>query len=258
MIRTVMELIDNTFRAADGDVGDVHDLYFDDASWTIRYFVVDVHRWLPGLSLLLPPRSITRHDRTARVMHTDLSKEEMEETPTAFEDNAVGRQRTDGLFDHEGWKPYWLGTTSALEATASIAPLRSHVTDAEAGGRDDDPHNGPNLRSVKKVRGYRVECSDAKVGEVVDFAYDDETWHVRYVVVETQRFSPHRRVLIAPSWTQRIDWTDRAITLDLTCDEVERAPSLEPGEEVDTAYEETLRAHFGMPSKGGSSSEGRT
>jgi len=35
-------------HAADGDIGRVHDLYFDDRRWTVRYLVVDTRHWLPG------------------------------------------------------------------------------------------------------------------------------------------------------------------------------------------------------------------
>src|SRR5256885_17215081 len=55
MLRRVDELLGFTIHAADGDIGRVHDLYFDDRRWTVRYLVVDTRHWLPGRRVLLSP-----------------------------------------------------------------------------------------------------------------------------------------------------------------------------------------------------------
>ena len=44
-MRTVGPLNGSTVNARDGQIGIVEEVYFDDASWTIRYFVVDAGQW---------------------------------------------------------------------------------------------------------------------------------------------------------------------------------------------------------------------
>jgi hypothetical protein len=53
MLRSVKELQGYAIRAIDGDIGQVHDFYFDDQSWLIRYLVVDTGNWLPGRRVLI-------------------------------------------------------------------------------------------------------------------------------------------------------------------------------------------------------------
>ena len=62
MLRRVDELLGFRIHAADGDIGRVHDLYFDDQRWTVRYLVVDTRHWLPGRRVLLSPAAVRRPD----------------------------------------------------------------------------------------------------------------------------------------------------------------------------------------------------
>ena len=41
------------------------------------------------------------------------------------------------------------------------------------------------LRNVKDLRGYGIRASDSVIGKVDDFYFDDETWAIRYLVVDT-------------------------------------------------------------------------
>ena len=40
--------------ASDGCLGTVSDFLFDDASWAVRWLVVDTGKWLSGRKVLLP------------------------------------------------------------------------------------------------------------------------------------------------------------------------------------------------------------
>ena len=46
MLHTMNELEGYTVGATDGDIGHVKDFYFDDATWVIRYLIVDTGSWL--------------------------------------------------------------------------------------------------------------------------------------------------------------------------------------------------------------------
>jgi hypothetical protein len=57
-----------TLAAADGEIGRLRDLYFDDETWTVRYVVPDTGDWLPGRRI--SPRGLSangpRLNRPAR------------------------------------------------------------------------------------------------------------------------------------------------------------------------------------------------
>ena len=48
MLRSVDQSYGDTLGASDGEIGRVKDFYFDDATWAVRYVVVDTGSWLPG------------------------------------------------------------------------------------------------------------------------------------------------------------------------------------------------------------------
>jgi hypothetical protein len=58
MIRSVQQTRGAALEAKDGPIGDIHDIYFDDQEWTVRYYVVDTGKWLPGRKVLIPPHLV--------------------------------------------------------------------------------------------------------------------------------------------------------------------------------------------------------
>jgi hypothetical protein len=48
MLNTTSYLDAAAIIAIDGEIGRVTSAYFDDQTWTIRYFVVDTRNWWPG------------------------------------------------------------------------------------------------------------------------------------------------------------------------------------------------------------------
>ena len=49
-------------KASDGQIGTVSDFLFDDASWLVRWLVVDTGNWLSGRKVLLPPSVLGQLD----------------------------------------------------------------------------------------------------------------------------------------------------------------------------------------------------
>ncbi|MEN6385244.1 MAG: PRC-barrel domain containing protein, partial [Phycisphaerales bacterium] len=46
---------------------------------------------------------------------------------------------------------------------------------------------------------YKVESKDGDIGHVHSFIFDDESWIIRYLVVDTGHWMTGRKVLIVPS-----------------------------------------------------------
>lgn len=70
------------------------------------------------------------------------------------------------------------------------------------------------LRRVKDLMGYRIEATDDEIGSVQDFYFDDETWTIRYLVVDTGGWLPGRSVLIAPEALDRPGWDSRRFSVN--------------------------------------------
>jgi hypothetical protein len=79
---------------------------------------------------------------------------------------------------------------------------------------------------------------------VEDFLFDDHTWTIRYLVVDTSNWWGGKRVLIAPAWTRQVAWLQRLVTVELTRDEVKNAPPFEKAGDLTRDYERRLHEHY--------------
>jgi sporulation protein YlmC with PRC-barrel domain len=78
--------------ARDGEIGSLHDAYFDDKRWTLRYLVVDTGRWLPGRKILISPASVETSLSSAKKLRLALSRERIENAPPAESDRPKAEQ----------------------------------------------------------------------------------------------------------------------------------------------------------------------
>ncbi len=107
----------------------------------------------------------------------------------------------------------------------------------------------PAVRSAKELEGYRLEARDGQIGAVEDLYFDDDAWTVRYLVVDTGGWFSGRRVLISPSAVEAVRWGtgQQVIEVDLTKDQVVRAPDVDTQLPVSRQHEMAYVAYYGWP-----------
>lgn len=246
MLRSVKELQGYAIRAIDGDIGKVHDFYFDDQSWLIRYLVVDTGNWLPGRRVLISPYALGQPDWGAQVFPVELSKEQVENSPHVETDKPVSRQMEENLHTYYGWTPYWRTGAPAFGLGAAAAARL--VAEAErARERSKKLNDDPHLRSTREVIGYHIQATDGEIGHVEDLIVDDEHWTLHYLVVNTRNWLPGRKVLVAPAWAQKVNWAEKQIYVDLTQEAIRNSPEFDPRAPVNQAYEIRLYDYYGRP-----------
>jgi hypothetical protein len=101
-----------------------------------------------------------------------------------------------------------------------------------------------HLRSAAHVTGYHIEATDADIGHVEDFIIDDETWEIRYMVVDTRNWLPGKKVLVAPRWIDRVSWDDSKAYVSLSREAIKNAPEYHP-DALNREYEGKLHDHYG-------------
>ena len=67
------------------------------------------------------------------------------------------------------------------------------------------------LRSVKDLHYYGLHATDGNMGVVYSVLFEELTWTVRYLVVDTGTWLPGRQVLIAPISLGVVDWETQRI-----------------------------------------------
>ncbi|MBC7586259.1 MAG: PRC-barrel domain containing protein, partial [Tardiphaga sp.] len=73
----------------------------------------------------------------------------------------------------------------------------------------------------------------------------EQTWAIRYLVVDTSNWWMGHKVLVAPEWITGVHWSGRTVSVDLSRESVKAAPPYE----TDTAWsrqsDTELYGHYG-------------
>jgi hypothetical protein len=126
MMQVISALKGFAIEASDGKIGTVADFLFDDASWRVRWLVVDCGTWLSGRKVLIHPSAILRNDLEQQRFLVTLTKAQVEKSPELADDQPVSQQMENHLYTYYGWDPLWGGpylseTPGAIAFPASFA-----------------------------------------------------------------------------------------------------------------------------------------
>ena len=94
------------------------------------------------------------------------------------------------------------------------------------------------LRSTRELRQYAIAASDGVFAHVRDFYFDDESWVVRYLAIDTGEPHATRRVLMSPLAIEHTDWSQRLFKVALTQEEVRRSADVKPRGPVSRRHEQ--------------------
>jgi hypothetical protein len=102
-------------------------------------------------------------------------------------------------------------------------------------------------RSVKEIEGYAIRAKDGEIGKVNSFYFDDQSWAVRYLVVDTGNWLPGPLVLIHPSSLAPPDWSLKVIPVSLSVEKVKNSPGVQIDRPVSRQYLATLHEYYRWP-----------
>ncbi len=99
--------------------------------------------------------------------------------------------------------------------------------------------------AITALKGYAIEASDGRIGAVSDFLFSDETWKLRWLVVDTGTWLTGRKVLIHPSAIGGADHVRQNLQVKLTTAQVKAAPDILEEQPVSRQHEARLYNHYG-------------
>ena len=223
----------------DGEIGKVGEFLFDDKRWTIRYLVADTGAWLTGRHVLISPYALGAVNKEEQRIAVDLTRKQIEESPSLETDKPVSRQFEEEYYGYYGWPMYW-GGPSLWGPYPYIVRDGEQRTTTNPGGQAWDR----NLRSTHEVTGYRIEASAGEIGHVEDFIIDDETWAIRYLVIDTRNWWPGKKVLISPQWIERISWEESKVVVNLPSEIIKQSPEYAEATPPTRDYEVSLHDYY--------------
>lgn len=103
------------------------------------------------------------------------------------------------------------------------------------------------LMNAAQLKGLTVRTTDGEIGSVEQFYFDDETWALRYLIVDTGGWLGGRRVLISPISVISADWQARRLDVALTKSQVENSPDINTQLPVSRQNEAEYMGYYGYP-----------
>ena len=92
------------------------------------------------------------------------------------------------------------------------------------------------LDSVKTTSGYHIRARNGEIGHVDDFLIGQDSWRIRYLLVDTSNWIGGRSVIVSSEAVERVDKEDNQIYVDADRDAIKNAPELES---IDAALSRT-------------------
>lgn len=124
-----------------------------------------------------------------------------------------------------------------------LEPDREKWPEANPEEKGWDPH----LRSTREVTGYHIQATDGGLGHIEDFIIDEQTWAIRYLIVDTRNWLPGRKILLSPQWIDRVSWSESKVFVNLPRETIKQAPDYTEESLRSRDYETRLHQHYNRP-----------
>lgn len=252
MLRALQDLEGCAISATDGAIGHVTDCYFDDEQWVLRFLVVETGSWLDSRKVLISPHAIGQPDWHGKVLPVSITREQVRSSPDVDTGQPVSRHHALQILSHFGFPSFWLGAGSWGSAEFPGAMLTGVGYDdsgaqylAAQVAAAPVPERDSHLRSGNALLRYHIEATDGGLGPVKGLLVDEDSWSIRYLIVDTSNWWLGHQVLVAPAWIRELRWADAAISVSVTLRAVQNAPVYDPVAPLDREWEASLFAHHG-------------
>ena len=106
--------------------------------------------------------------------------------------------------------------------------------------------------TIKSLIGFKMAATDGEIGEVKELYFDDESWVIRYLIVETGNWLFNKKVLIAPQALLAPDWANKNFPVNLTKEQIKSSPDIDTDQPVSHRQEIEMYGHYAWERYGGS------
>lgn len=229
-------------QSLDGEIGKVREFYFDDRYWTIRYLVADTGSWLTGRQVLISPYAMVGVSRAEQHIMVDLTKKQIESSPSLSSDEPISKQFETDYYGYYGYPTYW--------ASPYMWGAYPYIqTDRELWNKSilNEKAWDPYLRSTHEVTGYHIQATDGAIGHVEDFILEEETWAIRYLVIDTRNWWPGKKILVSPQWIDRVSWNESKVFVNLSSETIKQSPEYQEDVPLTRDDETRLHGHYHRP-----------
>ncbi|ADU29811.1 PRC-barrel domain-containing protein [Evansella cellulosilytica] len=228
-----------------GELGKVSNAFFDEEHWTVRFLEVKSGHIFNRDKLYVSPASITYIDHETGGIHVNLTKDEAEKAPLTGEEEKITRKHEHELLLYYGLHPYWHGGGTWGNGALTARELQKLEENHELVENEQIDSGEENaVHDAKDVIGYEVSTINEQFGKVIDLLIEEETYTIKYFVVDLRKFLPGKKVLLPTDVIRNVNWVTRQMEIEVSKEQVEQAPeylsnvkmTLERQREIDRFY----------------------
>jgi hypothetical protein len=226
MLLSTLALKEYRIEAQDGDIGSADTFYYEDRQWLIRYIVCDATRVFKRYALI-PPLALSRTDDCNKVLCVDASMETIKNSPHVNVARPISRDHQHILDRYYSWH---ITTPNELSEPFFEVPFV-----------DTSVHSG------QETLGCRLKAREGELATVDDFIIDDDSWSLRYLVLQAGLWLPGKKFLLDPRWIDEISWSEKRLFAEVSAEKIRSSPEYETGTVISPEYERSVQEHFGQP-----------
>lgn len=97
---------------------------------------------------------------------------------------------------------------------------------------------------MNNIQGFTVQATDGDVGKVDTLYFDDQTWAVRYLVVNVGNWLIADKILLSPLAVTAVHLEDKTIAVALTKEQVKNSPDFDTQKPVSRQEEIALHTYY--------------
>lgn len=245
----------------DGELGRIKDFYFDEDWYFLRYLVIDTSSFLNRKLVLVSPISFKRLDLNSHVLHLDLSKKELEESPSFDSQETVSMKFEKAYHHHFSWPYHGKNHLTPWAIGPYGAPWPYYESENDIANFDVDKQTQTlideakqaKLWSAKEVTSFGASSfeSNGKIkrfGHIQGFVINTSIFSLDYFIVDTKNYWPSKLVALKTEWVRKISWKSKEVSFYIAKDLIKSAPSYHR-DKLNSKYFEQSNEYFGNSNK---------
>lgn len=117
---------------------------------------------------------------------------------------------------------------------------------------DDELKKDQHLRSMEEILDYQIEAvGDDDFGAISDLIFEESTWAIRYIVIDTHKFWPGgKKILFSPAWVEKFDSNAKKLVTDFHHKVIESCLEYNPDLPIEDSIEDSFFTYFGGSGNG--------
>ena len=205
MLHMAHKIRGTTVRSRDGEIGTLDDFLFEQSRWAVRYLVLDTGSWLGGRKVLISPMAVEgTWDRSG--ISLSVRRAQIQEAPD-LQPTTLARESESVLLQHYGQPFYWEGANiwGMFDTPNALLGARREPLPPHGRANAATQVAGERLRSAEEIKGFHIQASDGEIGHVDDLFIGEESWRIRYLLVDTSNWIGGKSVLVGTEVVETID-----------------------------------------------------